>query len=84
MATYEEFKFKIIWHLFHRHYIGGKHTAIENVASGLPTSERGACMDVADDLIKEGWLVPKKTGYGLQVSLNKRMIKEIKQFLIVR
>jgi hypothetical protein len=84
MATYDEFKYHIIWKLYHHHYIGGKHTALKNIADGLPTDEHGGCMEVAKDLIKKNWLVVKKAEYGEQISLNKKRIKEIKVFLNVK
>ena len=81
MVTYEQIKFRIIWKLYHHHYIGGKHTAIENIPKGLPTSEHGACMGVVEDLVREGLLILKKTSYGMRVSLNKKRIKEIREWL---
>ena len=32
-------------------------------------------------LIREGYIIPKPTSYGLEVSLNPRMIEEIRKIL---
>lgn len=79
--AYNKYKFKILWKLYDHHYIGKRHTPIENLPKGLPPHEYGACSSVVEDLIKERLLLPKKTGHGLDVSLNPRRIKEIREFL---
>jgi hypothetical protein len=61
--------------------IGGKHTAIENLEKGFPKHMRGEVEDEVHKLIKMGFILPKPTGYGMQVSLNPRMIEEIKKIL---
>lgn len=79
--NYNKYKFKVLWKLYHHHYIGKRHTPIENVPKGLPRHEYGACQGVVQNLIKEGILTPKKTGHGLDVSINSKRIKEVKEFL---
>ncbi len=61
--------------------IGGKHTAVENLKKGFPKHMRGEVEDEVHKLIKMGFILPKPTSYGMQVSLNPRMIEEIKQIL---
>jgi len=61
--------------------IGGKHTAIENLKKGFPSHVRGDVDDEVKELIKDGLILPKVTSYGLQVSLNPRMIPEIERIL---
>ena len=79
--AYNKYKFKVLWKLYHHHYIGKRHTPKENIPKGLPPHEYGACQAVVEDLIREGLLISKKTGHGLDVSLNPKLIKEIKEFL---
>ena len=81
MATYDQLKFKILWKLYHHRYWGKHHTPIKNVPKGLPPHERGACFEVMTDLIKDKWLVKKKTKHGEDVYLNPKKNKEIKRFL---
>ncbi|MFY3740507.1 MAG: hypothetical protein HMLIMOIP_000946 [Candidatus Nitrosomirales archaeon] len=61
--------------------IGGKHTAIENLKKGFPSHLRGDVDDEVKELIRNGFIIPKTTSYGLQVSLNPRMIAEIERIL---
>ena len=63
--------------------IGGRHTAIENLKKGFPSHVRGNVDDEVKELIKDGFILPKMTSYGLQVSLNPRMIPEIERILDV-
>ncbi len=61
--------------------IGGKHTAIENLKKGFPSHLRGDVDDEVKELIRGGFILPKTTSYGLQVSLNLVMIPEIERVL---
>jgi hypothetical protein len=61
--------------------IGGKHTAIENLKKGFPKHMSGEVKDEVHRLIKTGFILPKPTSYGMQVSFNPRMIDEIKKIL---
>jgi hypothetical protein len=63
--------------------IGGKHTAIESLKRGVPSHVRGDIDSEVKDLIKAGFILPKPTSYGLQISLNPRMIPEIERILEV-
>lgn len=81
MATSRELKFKIVWKLYHHHYWGKRHTPKENIPKGLPAHERGPCFEAVSDLVREGWLLLKKTKHGDDLSLNPRLAKEILAFL---
>ena len=61
--------------------VGGRHTAVENLKKGFPKHLRGEVDTQIRMLIKIGLILPKPTGYGLQVSLNPRMIEEIKKII---
>lgn len=60
-----------------------KHTSIHNLSKGLPDHLRSKkeVKDVIKDLLKEGFLLSKPTNYGLEVSLNIKMKKEIEDFI---
>ncbi len=62
-------------------YVGGRHTSEDNVIKGFPKHARGALKKALKVLIKEGYIVPKPTSYGLEVSLNPRAIGEIRRIL---
>lgn len=72
-----DLKKHILKKLFRRRVIGGKHTAIEYVMSGIPSQAYGEAKKAAEELIKEGLIIPKPTSYGLQISLNPERLPEI-------
>jgi hypothetical protein len=63
--------------------IGGKHTDIENIPKGKPTSEHGEIAQAINELMKYGWILPKKVPYGsgTHVSINPRALAQIRAFL---
>lgn len=77
----EQLKGFIVKKLFHHGYIGGRHTDIENLKKGLAGHVKGDAKEAAQELIKEGILIPKPTSYGLHVSLNPRKREEIDKYL---
>lgn len=54
-----------------------KHTSFDNIAKGAPKHIRRKIKEAAEQLIKDGLLVAKPTGYGLEVSLNFQRKEEI-------
>lgn len=72
-------------HILRRLYldkrIGEKHTAIEHLKRSAPSHARGDIDKAAKDLLKEGFLLPKTTSYGKQVSLNPNLIPAIEKIL---
>jgi len=67
--------------LYRRRVIGGKHTAIENLTTGLPTHLVGEAKKAVEELVKEGLILKKQTSYGLQVSLNHERLNEITRLM---
>lgn len=67
----------ILRKLFRRRIIGGKHTAFEHVTASIPKHLHGDAKKAAGELIKEGLILSKPTGYGLHISLNPERIAEI-------
>ena len=62
---------KAILHKLLRHgYVGVKHTALENLSKGFPKHLHKELMKKTEKLVKKGFIMPKPTGYGMQVSLN--------------
>lgn len=62
-------------------YIGGRHTALENLPKGFPRHLYKEAIKTAKKLIKKGLITPKPTSYGLQVSLNPHKIAEIEEMI---
>jgi hypothetical protein len=65
-----------------RHGIWGeKHTAFDELLKGLPKHLRSEAKEVAEEMLKEGLLLPKSTSCGLHVSLNTKKKAEIDQII---
>jgi hypothetical protein len=77
MVSDDELKGMILHKLSRQRKWGESHTAFENVEKGVPSHLKGKCKELATALIKEGFLVQKPTGYGLQISLNFGKREEI-------
>jgi hypothetical protein len=76
-----EMRRRIIRKMARRSCWGGKHTSFDNLKKGFPPHLKGDVEDEAKRLIKEGIIIAKTTGYGLEVSLNPRRKKEIEEIL---
>lgn len=70
---------KLLKKLYLHRIIQHKHTSFDNLPKGFPPHLRGLVKEVAEKLIKEGLLLSKPTGYGLEVSLNHSRIQEIEK-----
>jgi hypothetical protein len=71
----------ILQKMLFEHFIGGKHTSADNIPKGFPKNERGEVKKALKNLIREGYVVPKITSYGLEVSLNPRLLSEIHRII---
>ncbi|HLC69183.1 MAG TPA: hypothetical protein VJH24_05060 [Candidatus Bilamarchaeaceae archaeon] len=81
MVLDDELKAMVLHKLAKKRKWGESHTAFENVAKGVPPHLKGKLKDVAKELIKEGYIIPKPTGYGLQISLNVERSEEIRSII---
>jgi hypothetical protein len=61
--------------------IGERHTSEDNIPKGFPKHKRGDLKRALRKLIRKGYVIPKITGYGVEVSLNPRKIEEVKKLL---
>jgi hypothetical protein len=73
----EKIRATLLYHLRRKRIIGAKHTAYDTLKMGFPSHLGKEIKKIADELIKQGFLITKPTSYGLQVSLNKDKISEI-------
>ncbi len=71
----------ILRRLYYDRIIGGRYAAIEDLCKGVSCDAKGSMADAANDLLKAEYLIPKRTGYGLPLSLNPRVINEIRRIL---
>ena len=59
----------------------GKHTAYDNIPKGFPNDLWKDVKNELEQLIREGFIMEKPTGYGLHISLNIRMKAEIEKII---
>ena len=80
---YDYIKIHTLKKLFDMSCWMGKHTNINNMKKGLPGHARDSKVisKVVSELIKKEWLLSKPTHYGLELSLNIKMKKEIEEYL---
>jgi hypothetical protein len=81
MVSNDELKAMILHKLAKKRKWGESHTAFENVAKGVPPHLKGKLKELAEELIKDGFITSKPTGYGLQISLNVAKSEEIKSII---
>jgi hypothetical protein len=74
-------KAQILKKLRRRDYWGGSHTAFDDLPKSIPKHLRGKAKDAAEELISEGLLISKQTGYGLHVSLNPQRKADIDKLI---
>lgn len=77
----EEIKAKLLFKLARRRNWGGSHTAFDNLKKGFKPKDHELVKEMTDELIREGLLLKKPTGYGLHVSLNHYRAQEIKEMI---
>ncbi len=81
MVSDDELRAMLLHKLAKRHKWGESHTAFDLVCKGVPPHLKGTMKEIADGLIKDGFLIPKPTSYGLQISLNVARSEEIKTII---
>ena len=76
----------ILYRLYKQGKWGGSHTDFENLKKGFSPRQLGKrgskrIEQLAEELIKEGYIVAKITSYGYHVSLNPRRSAEIQKII---
>jgi hypothetical protein len=82
MLSDDQIKATILFKLYKRGNWGASHTAFDNLKKGFKDSELGKgglkrVEKMARELVRAGLIIPKPTGYGVQVSLNPRQNETI-------
>ncbi|MDG6991264.1 MAG: hypothetical protein JRM99_07595 [Nitrososphaerota archaeon] len=86
MLSDDEISATVLFKLHKRGNWGASHTAFDNLKKGFKDADLGEhgakrMHKLARVLMRRGWIIPKPTGYGLQVSLNPRQSKDIVAFM---
>lgn len=73
----------ILRRLLRKNKIGAAHTDADHLIRGVRGDLRGRARELLEELIKSGYILAKKTGYGsgLHVSINPQKIGEIAKIL---
>ena len=84
--TDEYIKAAILYRLHKQGKWDGSHTDFENLKKGFSPRHLGKkglkrLEKLAEELIKDGYIIPKVTSYGYHVSLNPRRSGEIQQIV---
>jgi len=72
---------KILEKMFFDRIIGSRHTSADNIPKGFPKHLRGEVKKALRRLIRDGYITAKMTHYGMEVSLNPRRVKKIREIL---
>jgi hypothetical protein len=81
LSDEDDIKATLLYHLRRKRVIGAKHTSFDTLKMGFPSHLGKDVKKIAEQLIKQGYIITKPTNYGLQVSLNKEKINEIDAFI---
>ena len=79
--TESQIKGKILHKLTRKGKFEHSHTALDNLQKGFPPDLKGKAKDASKELIKEGILHLKKTGYGKQISINIEKKEKIMEYI---
>lgn len=82
----EEIRARLLFALARKRKWGESHTASENLFRQFKSEALGKAglknaRNIAEELMREGFILKKPTHYGLQVSLNSKMSQEIKKLI---
>jgi len=82
----EVIRAKLLFALARNRKWGGSHTAYENMFRIFRSEALGKAglknvKNIAEELIREGFIIKKPTNYGLQISLNPRKAGEISRMI---
>ncbi len=76
-----EIRQRILRKMVRHNWWGGKHTAFDNIPKGFPKELWKDVKNELEQLVREGFVVKKPTGYALHVSLNVGMSVDIEKIL---
>lgn len=72
---------KVLEKMLRQEYIGGRHMAFVEISKGFPKHIAGNVRAVAKNLVRLGFIMQKRTGYGLRISLNPHRMDEIEKII---
>ena len=79
LATDEDIKRTVLRKMLRHEYIGGRHTSIDNLPRGFPKSERGRVMQVAKQMLKEGYFIVRPKRDSIHISLDPSILPQVER-----
>lgn len=79
--SFYEIRRWILRKMARHNYWGGKHTAFDNIPKGTPKDQWKDVRHELEQLIRDGLVAEKPTGYGLHVSLNVNRKADIEKII---
>ncbi|MEM2786078.1 MAG: hypothetical protein QXW37_07915 [Candidatus Nitrosotenuis sp.] len=78
---YDDLSITILSKMVFAGVIGGKHTSSESIQKGFPSHQKGDVDKALKKLVKLNLVLYHPTSYGMQYSLNPKMLEEIKRLV---
>lgn len=78
---YDDLSITILSKMVFDGMIGAKHTSAESIKRGFPSHLKGDVDKALKRLVKSNLIVHHPTSYGIQYSLNLRMLEEIRKII---
>lgn len=79
VATDKQMRQAILRKMLYHDFIGAKHTSIENLPKGLPRDAHKRATKIVAQLMKEGYFILKPKPDALHVSLEPKMLPQVKK-----
>ncbi len=78
---YDDLSITILSKMVFDGMIGGKHTSAESIKRGFPSHIKGDVDKALKKLVKSNLVIHHPTSYGIQYSLNSKMLEEIRKII---
>jgi hypothetical protein len=78
-VKHDDLSITILFKMVFDGMIGGKHTSAESIKRGFPSHIKGDVDKALKKLVKSNLVIHHPTSYGMQYSLNPKMLEEIRK-----
>jgi hypothetical protein len=79
--TWADVSITVLSKLLFENMIGGKHMSAEAIKRGFPSHAKGDVEKALKRLVKDNLILHHPTSYGMQYSLNPRMLEAIRKIV---
>ena len=78
IADEKQYRKLILRKLLEHGYVGGRHTSEDNIAKGFPPAHHKSILEAYRQLKREVFFILKPKPDGVHISLNPRMLSQIR------